>query len=169
MLFRSEFVVMETAPVRLHESGCVGEVFGEDLVHRDRRTQNGGAHERDPGDLEQTLERSVLTHRTMQQGQDDHVAGEHAERIDARTDDVDGVTESSWIDGAACPCTVAGDADGIEFVAVRIGGAQHVTGGDPGDVVFGRPPAEQDDQTSAGRSGHGGHRSPATVGTIAVP
>ena len=59
----------------LRESVAGEMVLAGDLVHAERRGEDTSTDVRHPGEFEQTLHRAVLTHRSVQDGQNDGGGG----------------------------------------------------------------------------------------------
>jgi hypothetical protein len=155
-----------------------GQLLAELLVHRGRRGEHVGAHVRDPGHLQQTLNGAVLAIGPVQHWkrhidvaeragsggrvQDDQaahrrVAGEHdrGARVggDLRQAPA-GDGQAGRITTGQYPLAGAGDADrdGLELVGVQ--GGQDAAGADTRDGVLGAAPAENDSDTGLPGAGH---------------
>jgi hypothetical protein len=137
------------------------------LVHHRRGGSHPGADVAHVREVEQALDRPVLTERPVQQGEDDvdlaEIAwrlprlvhdepallttgrDEHARRVrvDAGTMPT-GQAELLGIIGGQHPVPVAGDADGDHVVAVPVQGVQDAGRGGTGDLVLGRAAPEDE-------------------------
>ncbi len=64
------------APVAGLGQAVLGQYFlGDQFVHRQRRAQHAGTHIGHVGQLEQALDRAVLSQGAVQQGEHDHGSG----------------------------------------------------------------------------------------------
>ena len=133
-------------------------VLGHRFVHADRRSQNSGADIGEIEQFEQTLDRAVLSHRAVEQRQDDRGAGgcgRHENRSRRNWQSV-GFETFRQLSGLALegghrafgqmPGSVAVDTDRRDVVAGAIDGPQDVGGRHARHVVFGRSAAEDDDE-----------------------
>ncbi len=124
------------------------------LVHRQRRAEHARSDIGRVGELQQPLHGAVLTHRAVQQRQDDgellvrawttDARGDHIGHRDRRTGGVEpfgkgaGTSSESGLGGLAeRPVAVGRDADRRDAVPRRIDRGQHVSRRHAADVVLG--------------------------------
>ena len=138
------------------------------LVHAQRRGQHPGSGVGDPGQLQQALNRAVLAHRAVKDGQHHRgtasvgaaagtaklgAGGQRGQGLHLRTDGAETLGQSvrtgaEGLDGLRSlhPAAFPGDADRLDDVLVRVGCSHHVTGRHAGHVVFGGASPEQHHQ-----------------------
>ena len=166
---------------------AVSDLLGHRLVHRHGRAEHAGCRRRArwPARACPAPCRPRPSGRAAAAGPRVHLVGGRRRQRRASAVGATSVPAGSSRRGIACgpcgerldglvgqrPLALAGDADGRDVVALGVGGAQHVGGGDAGHVVLGGLPTEQHHEADRARrpSRAGPHRGPICRRGTAAP
>ena len=166
------FVTANGDPRDNRDFGGAEKFFGDVFIHGDGGAEDAGAYEGEAREVEETLDGAVFAEGAVHDGEDDVDALAGAAAVEA---DESGI---GWVGthcdalagaenlrkhflraGADEPVAFFGDADGHDFVFVRVEAANDGGGGGEGDFVFAGAAAEENANTqSFFVRGHGNSR-----------
>jgi len=163
------FVAANGDPGNDGDFGGAEKFFGDVFIHGDGGAEDAGADEGKTGEVEETLDGAVFAEGAVHDGEDDVDALAGAAAVEADESGVGGIgahgdalagaenLRKHFLGaGADEPVAFFGDADGHDFVFVRVEAANHGGCGGEGDFVFAGAAAEENaDAQSFFVRGHG--------------